>query len=65
MKTWRDKLTKAEQAHLKECGVRTLENVKATAALQDELRFPCWDCVRIARKLEIPVSLTAFHDKKE
>ena len=62
---WQDKLTKAEQKHLRETGGRTLALVKSNVEFQDQNSFPCWDCVSIGRKLGIEVELKAFHKRIE
>ncbi len=58
---WRKKLTKKEKQHLRETGATTLEQVRENVLYQSTNRFPCWECVKIGRKLGISVELTAFH----
>ncbi len=58
---WQQKLTKKDLQHLRETDCRTLEDVKRNVAYQSQMRFPCWECVGIGRKLGIIVELTAFH----
>ncbi len=58
---WQQKLTKKELQHLRETNCRTLEDVKRNVAYQSQMRFPCWECVEIGRKLGFSVELTAFH----
>ncbi|MEA3467138.1 MAG: hypothetical protein U9R57_02815 [Thermodesulfobacteriota bacterium] len=58
---WQQKLTKKELRHLRETDCKTLEDVKRNVAYQSQMRFPCWECVEIGRKLGISVELTAFH----
>lgn len=60
---WRDKLNKSDHQHLKDTDARTLADVKANIQYQDGMTFPCWDCIRIARKLGIPHTLTAFDQR--
>ena len=64
---WQDKLTRKERSHLlKEAGCRTLADVERSAKKQAEMKQqadskglpvgiaePCWDCLTIARKLEL------------
>lgn len=63
MKTWKDKLTKKELAHLRDvAGITTLSALRETRAAQKRQkrlaiefpgREPCWDCRLIAKKLGI------------
>ena len=62
---WQDKLTKAEQKHLRETGGRTLALVKSNVDFQDQNAFPCWDCVGIGRKLGMEIKLSAFNKRCE
>ncbi len=58
---WQQKLTRKELQHLRETDCKTLEDVRRNVAYQSQMRFPCWECVEIGRKLRISVELTAFH----
>lgn len=58
---WQDKLTKKMHKHLEDTNARTLADVRANIDFQNEMTFPCWECVEIARILDIPCSLTAFN----
>ncbi|HHL33861.1 MAG TPA: hypothetical protein ENJ30_05795 [Desulfobulbaceae bacterium] len=60
---WQQKLTKEELQHLHETGANSLEEVRENVLYQSKNRFPCWECVKIGRKLGISVELTAFHDQ--
>jgi len=60
---WRKKLTEKELQHLRETGATTLEQVRENVLYQSINRFPCWECVKIGRKLGISVELTAFHSE--
>ena len=60
---WQQKLTKKELRHLHETECKTLEDVKRNVAYQSQMRFPCWECVEIGRKLGMNVELTAFHSQ--
>ena len=59
---WEKKLTLTEIKHLRENSDGTLRSVKANFSGQKEMRDenpdsrePCWDCRRIAQKLNEPV----------
>ena len=60
---WRNKLSHTDLRHLKETGTITLAQVKKNVAHQDTMEYPCWECVSIGRKLDLNVTLTAFHNK--
>lgn len=60
---WQKKLTKTELKHLRETGARTLKQVRENVEHQDNMAFPCWDCVAIGRKLGMGIKLTAFHER--
>ena len=62
MTKWQKKLTKAERRHCAETKGTTLTNVKSNVLFQQHLKFPCWVCVSIGRKLGMDVKLTAFHN---
>jgi len=59
---WEKKLTLTEIKHLRENSDGTLQSVKANFSGQKEMRDknpisrePCWDCRRIAQKLNEPI----------
>jgi len=61
---WNDRLTKTERRHLRESGcltlaafVRTVEAQKATRRANNDnpALEPCWECRRIAQKLNLEV----------
>ena len=58
---WEKKLTLTEIKHLREMTDGTLRSAKATFKFQKEKRDrsprwePCWDCRRIAEKLNEPI----------
>jgi hypothetical protein len=58
---WQQKLTKKLRAHLRSLDTCTLTQVRANIEFQNNMTFPCWDCVEIARRLDIPCPLTAFN----
>ena len=59
---WQRKLTAAQRKHLRDNDMRTLADVKLTLAAQAVTRAsatepqmePCWDCLHIARRLDLP-----------
>jgi len=56
-KTWKDKLTKKEQKHLSECGIKTKTQLTDQARFMEQKGIMCWECVTICRNLEIPVDV--------
>ena len=60
---WTKKLTKKQLVHLLESRGIILASVRLDVAYQNRMRYPCWDCVSIGRRLGMDVKLTAFHKK--
>lgn len=58
---WQQKLTKKQMRHVREIGAKTFKEVRENVLYQSKMRFPCWNCVIIGRKLGIEVELTEFH----
>lgn len=57
---WQDKLTKKMYKHLEDTNALILTKVRANIKFQNDMTFLCWDCVEIARRLDILCPLTAF-----
>ena len=60
---WTKKLTKKQLVHLLEARDVTLASVRLDVAHQSRMKYPCWDCVSIGKRLGMDVELTAFHKK--
>lgn len=65
MAYWRKKLTKKELRHIRQSGATSFEDVRRNVLYQAQMRFPCWQCVEIGRKLGIDVELTAFNNSEK